>query len=50
MENEPFADKRDANYIKLTSNSSFFEMCGKKNIKLDLLIPQTILFEKSKSS
>lgn len=41
-----FFDKRDANYIQLTSPIFFYEMFTKKKIKCDLIIPHTIIFTK----
>ncbi|CAK58331.1 unnamed protein product (macronuclear) [Paramecium tetraurelia] len=41
-----FFDKRDENYIHLTSPIYFLEMFTKKKIKCDVIIPQTIIFSK----
>lgn len=34
-----FFDKRDENYLQLTSPIFFFEMFTKKKIKCDIIIP-----------
>lgn len=39
-----FFDKRDSNFIKLTSNHYFFEIFSKKQHKCDQMIPESIIF------
>jgi hypothetical protein len=41
-----FYDKRDEDYIRLTSPCFFYEMFVRKKIKSDILIPQTLIFTK----
>ena len=41
-----FYDKHDEEYIRLTSPCYFYEMFVRKKIKSDVLIPQTIIFNK----
>ncbi|KAL4482216.1 hypothetical protein ABPG72_017997 [Tetrahymena utriculariae] len=45
-EKSPFYDKRDEKFIKLISNTYFFEMYNKKKMKCDQTIPHSILFSK----
>lgn len=48
-DSNPFLDKRDAKFIKLRSNSYFFEMFDKKKTKCDQSIPHSIIFSDGKS-
>ena len=47
---DPFFDKLDENYMKITSPTYFYEIFAKKKIKCDVKIPQTIICEAGKKS
>lgn len=42
---EPLKDKRDDKFIQLTSNTYFFEVFSKKGLKIQEIIPQTIIWD-----
>ena len=47
MEERSFFDEKQKFGIEITSQSSFYEICQKKKIKLDCRIPITIVFDKA---
>lgn len=40
----PFFNEKDINFLKLTSKYDYFDLFSKKNIKCEMKIPETILF------
>ena len=44
---DPFFHKKDQDYIKVVSNTQFYEIFEKKKVKCEIKIPETILVEKA---
>lgn len=44
--NDIFANKLDQNYIKIHSDSYFFEIFDKKKKKCEIIIPDTLILER----